>query len=294
MTTMQTLNDRVVAITGGARGIGRATAAELVRRGARVAIGDLDADLVAKTAQELGAKVIGLPLDVTDRASFEAFLDETQRQFGALDVLVNNAGIMPVGLLPSESDASTRRIIEINVHGVILGSKLALAYMLPRGRGHIVNIASQAGKTPFGGLATYCASKYAVVGFTASLADELRDTGIHASCVLPAVVRTELSQGLPTPRLLKPVEPEDVARAIASTLASPKRTVHVPRSGGLVLTVMNLLSPRMRRGLERLLGMEHGVMKLDPASRSAYETRAARSVAADEPTPSPLRQQKKA
>ena len=101
---LRSLNGEVVAITGGARGIGRATATALIAQGARVAIGDIDAPLAEKTASELGSGTIGLPLDVTDRDSFAAFLDEVERQLGPLDVLVNNAGIMPVGPFEKETD----------------------------------------------------------------------------------------------------------------------------------------------------------------------------------------------
>jgi len=134
------IRGRVIAITGGARGIGRATAAAMIARGARVAIGDLDAELAARTAAELGGETLALALDVTSGASFQAFLDEVEMALGPLDVLVNNAGIMPVGRFLDEDEAVTRAEIEINVHGVIRGSKLALMRMLPRGRGHLVNI----------------------------------------------------------------------------------------------------------------------------------------------------------
>ena len=122
----RSLAGRVVAITGGARGIGRATAAALVARGARVAIGDIDGPLAEKTAAELGAGTLGLPLDVTSRASFAAFLDQVEDRLGPLDILVNNAGIMPIGPFAQETDATARRMVDINVHGVIYGSKLAL------------------------------------------------------------------------------------------------------------------------------------------------------------------------
>jgi NADP-dependent 3-hydroxy acid dehydrogenase YdfG len=273
------LDGRVVAITGGARGIGRATAAALVRKGARVAIGDLDLELTRTTAQELGGGVIALELDVTDRESFAAFVAGAVERLGPLDALINNAGIMPVGRLHQESDATARRVMDINVHGVIFGSKLALEQMLPRGRGHIVNVASQAGKAPFGGLATYCASKYAVVGFTASLADELRDTDIHATCVMPAIVNTELSEGLPSPRMMRPIQPEDVADAIVAALERPRLNVHVPRTGAAIIATLNVLPPRGRSLVERALGMDHGVANVDPATRAGYEARAARDVA---------------
>ncbi|HKI67562.1 MAG TPA: SDR family NAD(P)-dependent oxidoreductase, partial [Solirubrobacterales bacterium] len=105
----RSLSGKVVAITGGARGIGKATAAALVRKGCRVAIGDLDLELAERTAAELGGGTLALALDVTDRASFAGFLDEAERQLGPLDVVVNNAGIMPVTPFAEESDDSIRR-----------------------------------------------------------------------------------------------------------------------------------------------------------------------------------------
>src|SRR5690349_9737960 len=117
----QSLSGRVVAITGGARGIGKATATALVRKGCRVAIGDLDLALAEQTAAELGAGTIALALDVTDRGSFAAFLEAVERELGPLDVLVNNAGIMPVTPFAEEADDSVRRQLDINVYGVIVG-----------------------------------------------------------------------------------------------------------------------------------------------------------------------------
>src|SRR5262245_59286060 len=142
----QSLSGKVVAITGGARGIGKATATALVRKGCRVAIGDLDLELAERTAGELGGGTVALALDVTDRGSFSAFLDAAERELGPLDVVVNNAGIMPVTPLVEEADDSVRRQLDINVYGVIAGTQLAIERLRPRGSGHIVNIASQAGK----------------------------------------------------------------------------------------------------------------------------------------------------
>src|ERR1700742_228795 len=140
----RSLNGKVVAITGGARGIGKATATALVRKGCRVAIGDLDFSLAEETAAGLGGGTIALGLDVTDRASFEAFLEETERQLGPVDAVINNAGIMPVTPFVDESAESVRRQIDINLHGVITGTQLAIKRLQPRGGGYIVNIASQA------------------------------------------------------------------------------------------------------------------------------------------------------
>jgi len=214
----RSLAGQVVAITGGARGIGRATAAALIAQGARVAIGDIEAALAQRTASELGAGTAGLPLDVTDRDSFAAFLDEVESRLGPLDVLVNNAGIMPIGPFPEETDATAERMVDINLRGVLLGSKLALARFLPRRRGHLVQIASAAGKFGLAGGATYCATKHGVVGLSEALRQELRGTGIEISVVMPVVVHTELGSGLPETRGLKAVEPEDVAAAIVEAL----------------------------------------------------------------------------
>ena len=202
---------RVIAITGGARGIGRATARALIAQGARVAIGDIDAALASQTAEQLGAGTLGLALDVTDKPSFEAFLAEVERRLGPLDVLINNAGVMLVGPFVSETDATTERILDINVLGVINGSKLALTRFLPRNRGHLVNVALVVGKLGFPGGATYCASKHAVVGLSEAIRAELRPTAIDVSIVMPVVVNTELGSGLQRSRGVPKVEPEEVA-----------------------------------------------------------------------------------
>ncbi len=124
------LAGQTAAITGAARGIGRATAEAFLRQGMKVAIGDVDAEAARQTAADLGPSAVALPLDVTDRESFSQFIDEAERQLGPLDVLVNNAGIMPLGRFVDEDDATALRMIDINVHGVIFGMKLALPRMV--------------------------------------------------------------------------------------------------------------------------------------------------------------------
>ena len=192
----RSLSGRVAVVTGGGRGIGKALAAALAAEGARVAIGDVDTQAAEGTAAELGRGVVGLHLDVTDLPGFSAFLDEVERQLGPVDVLVNNAGIMPVTPLDQESEASVTRQLEINLRAVIHGTQEAIRRMRPRRSGHIVNVASMAGKTGFPNLATYSATKFGVVGLSEAVHFELRDSGIEVSCVMPGVVDTELSAGL--------------------------------------------------------------------------------------------------
>src|SRR5207302_11004079 len=214
------LAGETAAITGGARGIGRATAEALLRNGMKVAIGDVDLDTARKAAAELGPRTVALPLDVTDRDSFAAFLDEAERQLGPLDVLINNAGIMQIGRFIDEDDRTALRMVDINIHGVILGMKLALERMIPRDRGHIINISSQAGKFGAPGGATYSATKHAVVGLTEAVRGELRLMGanIYLSYVMPYVVKTELGSGLGQARGLSNLEPGEVAEAIVEAL----------------------------------------------------------------------------
>lgn len=269
----RSLAGQVVAITGGARGIGRATAAALIREGARVAIGDIEASLAEKTAADLGAGSVGLALDVTDRGSFATFLDEVERRLGPLDVLINNAGIMPIGPFIDETDATARRMVDINLHGVIFGSKLALERFIPRGRGHLVQIASAAGKWGIAGGATYCATKHAVVGLSEAIAQEVQGTGIEVSVVMPTVVNTELGSGLPQTRAFKPVQPEDVADAIVEALKTGRFDVYIPKSIGATVRMGNLMPRRAWQAISHLLKGDQVLAKPDHLARAAYEAR---------------------
>ncbi len=273
----RSLNGRVVAITGGARGIGKATAEALARRGARVAIGDVDLATAEATAAGLGGGSVALALDVSDRGSFERFLDEAERQLGTVDVLINNAGIMPVTPFVEESEDSFRRQIEINLVGVIHGTQLALKRMLPRNSGHIVNIASQAGKAGLPGIATYSATKHAVVGLCESVRAEIRGRDIEISCVMPTIVNTELIDGVVDPPLLKRIETVDVAEAIAEALEVPRFDVYVPKANGALIRSANLMPRAAAEWVGRTMGTDKLMMQVDPGARTAYEDRVTHS-----------------
>ena len=274
---------RVVAITGAARGIGRATAVALMGQGARVAIGDLDAELARRTADELGPGASAFALDVTDRASFELFVDAVEAELGPIEVLVNNAGIMPLGSFVAEEDITARRMVDINVHGVLHGMKVVLPRLVARGHGHVVNIASAAGKGPYPGGATYCGTKHFVVGVSEAVRGELRGTGVDISVVMPVVVDTELATGVGTPRGVPKIKPEDVAAAIVDVLRRPRFDVYVPRSIGPLTALAGVLPRRVRELVLRAMGADRVLWRVDDAARRDYEVRAAHSEPALEP-----------
>lgn len=282
------LTGRVAAITGGARGIGKATAQALVRQGMKVGIGDLDLPTAQATAAQLGEGSEAFELDVTRRESFAAFLDGVEERLGPVDVLVNNAGIMQLGSFLEEDDRTTQRQIDINVNGVLFGMKEVLPRFLARGSGHLVNIASSAGKAGFPGGATYCGTKHFVVGVSEAVRGELRETPIEVSCVMPGIVNTELATGLQQARGVKNVNPEDVADAIVEALRSPRFDVFVPKAIGPINSVLGLLPRTGREAFARALKADRVLAQADPGARREYELRAARSEPALEgaaPTP---------
>jgi len=263
-------SSKVVAITGGARGIGYATAKELLGRGYRVAIGDIDETRLKEAALELGIDTYAR-LDVTDPESFRAFLDLVESELGDLDVLINNAGIMPTGHTHEEEDAVTRRQVEINILGVIYGTKQALERMLPRDRGHIINTASLAGELAVPGLATYVGTKHAVVGFTEAARLEYRKTGIRLSTVRPTFTNTELVAGTEGAKGFRNAEPEEIARATAALIEKPKPFVRVTRVAGGMVSAMKFVPRRVAEGMSSALGADDVFLDdVDQAARKSY------------------------
>lgn len=263
--------NKVVLITGGGRGIGLATAIAFRKLGAKVAIGDIDLEL----AQQAAIKVQGFGgyLDVRVQNSFHEFIEQIEKALGPVDILVNNAGIMPMGAMIDESPAITDAQIDINLRGVIHGMKAVLPKMLQRQTGHIVNVASLAGKYPIPGASIYCATKFAVVGLTASMQQELRDTPIGVSAVLPSKVLTELSSGTGDSLPIPTVEPQDVANAIIKAVAHnlaeiavPNYLTHTPKAYGLVPHWLNT-------GFRKFIGDDRILKGLDQNDRKSYTQR---------------------
>lgn len=274
---MDNIRGKTIAITGAARGIGYATAKALLARGARIVIGDRDVALQESAVVQLSklGQVSGYPLDVTDRESFATFLDKARTDGGGhIDVLINNAGVMPIGPFLQQSEQAIRSAIEVNLYGVLAGCQLALPEMVQRRSGHIINIASLSGLIPVPGQVVYVGAKYAVVGLSTALADEMAPHGVNVSVVMPPFTNTELIAGTKSSGAIKPVEPEDIAAAIIKTLNKPKTHVSVPPPLRFTAQAAQLLPPRGRRWLNKKLGLDTVFLDFDTAKRKSYEDRA--------------------
>lgn len=182
---------RIAVVTGGARGIGMAVATRLDAAGARVAIWDVDVDEARRAAARL-RDASAVPADVTDSASVAAAVTETERRLGPVDVLVNNAGIDRVQPFLDSDEATWRRIVDVNLLGMLRCCHALVGGMVARGYGRVVNLGSDAGKVGSSGEAVYSATKGGVIAFTKALAREVATTGVTVNCVCPGPTDTAL------------------------------------------------------------------------------------------------------
>jgi len=219
------LTGETAAITGGARGIGRATAAAFLRRGMKVAIGDVDLEAAQQTASELGPSAVALPLDVCDRGSFSAFLDGAEEQLGPVDVLVNNAGITRDAMLHRMSKDNWDAVMRTNLDSVFNMTRLVIEGMRQRNFGRIINIASIIGRKGGVGQANYSAAKAGLLGFSKAVAQEAAARGITVNVIAPGFIATEMVQAVPREVLETKILPqipvgrlgtaEEIARCVA-------------------------------------------------------------------------------
>ncbi len=207
---------KVVLITGGSRGIGYATARAFLVSGARVAIIAQDParlDAAAAQLRSLG-EVRAHPADVRREADVRAAVAAVLAHYGTVDVLVNNAGVAWTGAFTEQERASIDATIDVNLKGVLYMTHAVLPQMLRQGRGVVINVASGAGRTGFAGLASYCASKFGVVGFTESLAGEVGTAGVRVYAVCPGAVATDMQREVGGGRV--GIAPERVAATIVA------------------------------------------------------------------------------
>ncbi len=192
---MRQFQDRVVAITGAASGIGRALAIDLARRGASLALSDLDEVGLAETARlASGPRVTTRRLDVADRAAVFAWAEEVAREHGRVHAIVNNAGVALSATLANTPIADFEWLMGINFWGVVHGTQAFLPHLLRAEEGHVVNLSSVFGLIAVPSQGAYNASKFAVRGFTEALRQELADTAVRVTCVHPGGVRTNIAR----------------------------------------------------------------------------------------------------
>jgi 3-oxoacyl-[acyl-carrier protein] reductase len=214
------LAGKVALITGASRGIGRAVAGTLGRLGLKLVLCARDRIRLSAAAAELersGFTVLAVPADVTRPSELTTLVERAEQSLGPIDVLINNAGIGYFAPVQDTTEAHWDAVLDTNLKAAFLLSRLVAPGMIRRRTGHIVNIASLAGKNAFAGGAVYCASKWGLLGFTQSMAEDLRPFGIRVSAVCPGTVATEFSPhtGKATEKML---QPEDVAHAVEMIL----------------------------------------------------------------------------
>lgn len=196
MTDNTALAERHAVVTGGGSGIGAATAAALLRAGARVTLMGRDATRLAAQRDTLGMpeRVACVSVDVTQETAVTDAFAAASKRFGPIDILVNNAGQAQAAPFAATDTALWQRMLDVNLTGVFLCTRAALPAMLERGYGRIVNVASTAGQTGYAYVAAYCAAKHGVIGLTRSLAREVATRGITVNAVCPGYTETELLQ----------------------------------------------------------------------------------------------------
>lgn len=281
-----TLNGKVGVVTGATGGVGSALAERLARKGAKVAMADLKQDALDAVAARIGDNVLPMALDVSDRGAYSRYLDAVEERLGPLDFLCNVAAIMPISAFDDERPAMTSRILDVNLEAVIHSTKDAARRMKQRGSGHIVNVVSGAGWLAGGGVATYVASKFGVLGYSESVAMELRGTGVAISVVAPAVIKTEMSKGLKDVRGVRAVEPWEVADAIIAVLEKPRFAKFVPKSIGVMCMTFSAVPYRVRHFLTRVTGTDLLLLKADRNARADYERAVAAAIEDVEPVSS--------
>jgi short-subunit dehydrogenase len=263
-------NSPLAVITGGARGIGRQLAQDLLARGYRVVLGDLDLADTQATAAELGQHASAVRLDVTDAALVESVIDGIETEHGPIDVWINNAGIMPTEAFATQSPETAQRIITINYASVVSATGLILPRMLARESGTIINMASATGLKPLAGVAVYSGTKAAVIAFSDALRREVRGTGVRLIVVMPNLVRTAMGAGITPPSLTGALTATDVSTAVMKAIEKNRFWVVVPRRLGPLLRFGKSLPFGLQDWIDDKVGSDNIGLHGDPAARAAY------------------------
>ena len=252
---MGVFEEKIAIITGGASGIGRAVGENLARRGAQVILADMNAELAEETAHSITAashRAKAVTLDVTDPEAVKKVVDDTVSEYGRLDYLFNNAGVVVFGQAIDFSYEDWRRVIDTNLYGVVNGVIAAFPVMVKQGSGHIVNTASVAGLVPVSGLISYIASKYGVVGLSNALRVEGVDLGVKVSVVCPGLIDTPMKNSkmikLDREKMLeaapKLLPAEECARVILDGVERNKPII-VVTAMAKIFWVLHRISPKL-------------------------------------------------
>ncbi|MBW4471721.1 MAG: SDR family NAD(P)-dependent oxidoreductase [Stenomitos rutilans HA7619-LM2] len=228
------LDGKVAIVTGASSGIGEATAIALAAEGATVAIAARRSDRLNKLAKhitEKGGQVLSITADVSDEDQVNVMMQKTQAEFGRVDILINNAGVMLLGMIDGANTEDWRRMINLNVLGLMYATHKVLPLMKAQGEGHIVNISSVAGRVANAGSGVYNASKWAVGAFSEALRKEVYQNNIRVTIIEPGLVATELPQHVTDPKAkettanfygsVKNLDAEDIAAAIVYAVTQP-------------------------------------------------------------------------
>jgi len=215
------LNNKTVIVTGGGSGVGRELCRQFAAAGSNVVVADIDADAAAETISSLGGgKHLAVQLDVASEQQWATLRDKVNTGFGSCDVLCNNAGVFRVGTIDAAPLADWYSQSKVNIDGVVLGCQTFYRDFANRGTGHIVNTASLSGLYGAPGLSTYTASKFAVVGFTQSLRNELAESGVSVSVLVPGAIDTPMNHDIDVPLEDRLIPPAVVASAVVAAVQS--------------------------------------------------------------------------
>lgn len=248
-------------ITGAAQGIGQAVAVALAEVGADIVGADLQVQELQKTGDLVrarGRRFVGFGCDVTKKADVARLIAAAGEVEGGFDILVNNAGVLPSGPFLERDFEVWQKTVEVNLIALMHVTYSALPHLLQKQSGHIVNMASIAGKLGTEGVAAYAASKHGVVGFSSALRSELSDSGIGVSWVCPSLVKTRMSEGVAHTFLTPMVAMENVARAVRRAIERDAIEVFVPRRSRLFTALIPCLTPRLARWILKVSGASKG------------------------------------
>jgi NADP-dependent 3-hydroxy acid dehydrogenase YdfG len=225
------ISNKVVVITGASSGLGEATARLLAAEGATVVLGARRADRLQTLARELGGKAIAVETDVTDRAQVKALVDKAVQGFGRLDVMLNNAGVMPQSRIEQLKVDEWDQMVDVNIKGVLYGIAAALPVMRAQKSGHFINVSSVAGHKVGPGSSVYAATKFAVRALSEGLRQEVKPYNIRTTVISPGAVVTELPNTITDPVAAERVQklyaevgiaPSSFARAVAFAISQPE------------------------------------------------------------------------